>query len=664
MLLKKLDQRKEDFKDFPKIQTIMGIDLDQDRKVIDIAGRVSQLTVATNVAGRGIDIKPGDDANDTISDDIKKEIKDAVIKAGGLHEIIPFIPENLRTLEQAIGRTARQGDVGSVSIYVSDDDKFTLTPEFGENYEKLYELQERFAKHLKDTWPFLFDGEGTYNILGGSYPLGVMPSGVLNRSLKNLSYLATNLNFANPNTEKILTDSILNTILLSWGVFFSELQENIDDFETMQEFDTEYENFLADLHENIPMEAKTPDQMIETLSKITVINLVDELCGEILKLAGTVIGFTIEVVVDELLRGLPETSRETAKIAIKEVFENKITQGVLKVLGGTISITTGVAACSTGVGAIAGAPAIVLGTFTALEGINDLWQVIKGQWDAQSINLLKEATGHQLDNVLDLGEVVACIGSAKYAKIAKTAKSSMWKQNQKLVAATSELDETISGFRKPGAAIAKSARNVAKAARQKARNVLAKFRGSKKTATRVCVKDELIKKGYTVLTEEELAGIAGGTSDPNWRPPSSLYGKYATAIDSSVKEITKIPLPQKRIDSFVDGIYRTVITEKEIKLYRVFGGNAGIGGRCATTVKTENKISAKIDLALLPEWKCSKMYEAKIIVPKGEILHIGKVGPQVIEASGTVLEGGLDQIILKKGWPLEWVKNIREIPSK
>ncbi|HBM4664685.1 TPA: hypothetical protein LWS82_001762, partial [Listeria monocytogenes] len=54
-----------------------------------------------------------------------------------------------------------------------------------------------------------------------------------------------------------------------------------------------------------------------------------------------------------------------------------------------------------------------------------------------------------------------------------------------------------------------------------------------------------------------------------------------------------------------------------------------------TSEKTISRIDAKIDMALLPGWKNTRMYEAEIIIPKGQQINIGKVAPQAIESTGT-----------------------------
>jgi hypothetical protein len=55
--------------------------------------------------------------------------------------------------------------------------------------------------------------------------------------------------------------------------------------------------------------------------------------------------------------------------------------------------------------------------------------------------------------------------------------------------------------------------------------------------------------------------------------------------------------------------------------------------------------------------------EAVIEIPKGTELNIGKVEKQITQ-TGTVLKGGGDQILLPQNWPKEWIKEIREVPSR
>ncbi|MCF2941942.1 transposase, partial [Paenibacillus alkaliterrae] len=139
--------------------------------------------------------------------------------------------------------------------------------------------------------------------------------------------------------------------------------------------------------------------------------------------------------------------------------------------------------------------------------------------------------------------------------------------------------------------------------------------------------------------------------------------KYATAIDNKVTLKEQVELPSWLKETYTDGHYRTVVTNESISVYRTFGGNAGENGAFATTVPAANRITSKINSALLPEWKNSRQYEAVIEIPIGTELNIGKVELQKTQ-TGTILQGGGDQILLPQNWPKEWIKEIREVPSR
>lgn len=169
------------------------------------------------------------------------------------------------------------------------------------------------------------------------------------------------------------------------------------------------------------------------------------------------------------------------------------------------------------------------------------------------------------------------------------------------------------------------------------------------------------KSSYGRVTEFGNSVKLNSTDIRGVQPVSSKYG---TKIDSKVIEVEKANLPDWIQATFTDGQYRTVETLEDVKVYRTYGGKAKQTGGYATTSPAKTRIDAKIDTALLPEWGNSRKYEIEITIPKGQQLNIGKVAPQTIESTGTILSGGVDQILLPQGWSSEWITNTKIVPSK
>jgi preprotein translocase subunit SecA len=80
---------------------------EQEAKIVADAGLTGHVTIATNMAGRGTDIKPDLD----------------VLSAGGLHVLGTERHEALRIDRQLAGRSGRQGDPGTAQFYLSLEDE-------------------------------------------------------------------------------------------------------------------------------------------------------------------------------------------------------------------------------------------------------------------------------------------------------------------------------------------------------------------------------------------------------------------------------------------------------------------------------------------------------------------------------------------------------------
>jgi preprotein translocase subunit SecA len=89
--------------------------------IVAQAGRLGAVTVATNMAGRGVDIVLGGRPEGRTPEEWQKE-HDEVIQKGGLHIIGTERHEARRIDNQLRGRAGRQGDPGSTRFFVSLED--------------------------------------------------------------------------------------------------------------------------------------------------------------------------------------------------------------------------------------------------------------------------------------------------------------------------------------------------------------------------------------------------------------------------------------------------------------------------------------------------------------------------------------------------------------
>jgi len=80
--------------------------IEKESEIVSQAGQLGQITVSTNMAGRGTDIKLGE----------------GVQALGGLHVICTELHDSARVDRQLVGRCGRQGDPGTWRQYVAIDD--------------------------------------------------------------------------------------------------------------------------------------------------------------------------------------------------------------------------------------------------------------------------------------------------------------------------------------------------------------------------------------------------------------------------------------------------------------------------------------------------------------------------------------------------------------
>ncbi|PQO48160.1 preprotein translocase subunit SecA [Blastopirellula marina] len=98
--------------------------VEAEAEIVSRAGQPGKVTVATNMAGRGTDIKLGE----------------GVHQAGGLHVICTELHDSARIDRQLVGRCGRQGDPGSTRQFMALDDDCLLIGLGPKRYKKLVAL--------------------------------------------------------------------------------------------------------------------------------------------------------------------------------------------------------------------------------------------------------------------------------------------------------------------------------------------------------------------------------------------------------------------------------------------------------------------------------------------------------------------------------------------
>ncbi|QDU26108.1 preprotein translocase subunit SecA [Anatilimnocola aggregata] len=108
-------------------QVLNAHEVATEAEIVARAGEEGKVTVATNMAGRGTDIK------------LQQPVKDL----GGLHVICTELHDSARIDRQLMGRCGRQGDPGTVQQYMSLDDDVLRTGFGPQTAEKMTKVGEQ-----------------------------------------------------------------------------------------------------------------------------------------------------------------------------------------------------------------------------------------------------------------------------------------------------------------------------------------------------------------------------------------------------------------------------------------------------------------------------------------------------------------------------------------
>ncbi len=230
--------------------------------IIAQAGRLKAVTVATNMAGRGVDIKLGGNSEFMAKNEAEKENKvddekymeeliskfdslindekEKVIELGGLYVIGTERHESRRIDNQLRGRSGRQGDPGESRFYISLED------------DLMRRFQGERIQSIMDKLNLPDDEKIEQSMVTKSIERAQAQVESLNFEIrKNVLKFDQVLNQQRDviykwRRELLKSDNIENLITDWRDDIFDELQNNIDSYKTQYETVEDYKNFVED----------------------------------------------------------------------------------------------------------------------------------------------------------------------------------------------------------------------------------------------------------------------------------------------------------------------------------------------------------------------------------------------------------------------------------
>ena len=234
----------------------------EEASIIAQAGRLKSVTVATNMAGRGVDIKLGGNSEFMAKNEAEKENKlddekymkkliskfdslindekEKVIELGGLYVIGTERHESRRIDNQLRGRSGRQGDPGESRFYISLED------------DLMRRFQGERIQSIMDKLNLPDDEKIEQSMVTKSIERAQAQVESLNFEIrKNVLKFDQVLNQQRDviykwRRELLKSDNIENLITDWRDEIFDELQNNVDNYKTQYETLEDYRNFVED----------------------------------------------------------------------------------------------------------------------------------------------------------------------------------------------------------------------------------------------------------------------------------------------------------------------------------------------------------------------------------------------------------------------------------
>ena len=234
----------------------------EEASIIAQAGRLKSVTVATNMAGRGVDIKLGGNSEFMAKNEAEKENKvddekymegliskfdslindekEKVIELGGLYVIGTERHESRRIDNQLRGRSGRQGDPGESRFYISLED------------DLMRRFQGERIQSIMDKLNLPDDEKIEQSMVTKSIERAQAQVESLNFEIrKNVLKFDQVLNQQRDviykwRRELLISDNIENLITDWRNDIFDELQNNVENYKTQYETLEDFRNFVED----------------------------------------------------------------------------------------------------------------------------------------------------------------------------------------------------------------------------------------------------------------------------------------------------------------------------------------------------------------------------------------------------------------------------------
>ena len=268
---------------------------EQESMIIENAGALSSVTIATNMAGRGTDIVLGGKIENNHQE--WSMLNNKVIGCGGLHVIGTERHESRRVDNQLRGRSGRQGDPGSSRFYLSLEDNLMRIFASEKVSNLMVKLGMEEGEAIEHNWVSKAIGNAQKKVEGHNFDIRkhlLDYDDVANEQRKYIYNKRNEILDSNnrKNIINLITDEVFSELLINYiddgrnnaaeinDILQRDFNIEIDINNVIgdsEKKDEAIENFLNEIHEIYNKKIKDlPDEIYLELIKEIFINIIDK----------------------------------------------------------------------------------------------------------------------------------------------------------------------------------------------------------------------------------------------------------------------------------------------------------------------------------------------------------------------------------------------------